>query len=876
MTEEKIIKLKYQNKEVSSPMPSSLEECKSFFKNYFSIDDEKLEKLSLFYTDKDGDPISLEKKEDYLNFSQNNEKVIEGEILEDKENEEEIPAEGETKEKEENLEENVKKSEIKSKINEEIKEPNLGNISLECPTTSSILFEKEIKGEEETNIANNLKKLEEIISNDNKEKSEIKNNNDKKIEEKVDNSDIQKDNKIEEDKKVNEINDKMPSEINDKKGEETENKIIKEKENLENENNNKNKNNIIKENVKNNEENINDIVKNKNNNDENKGNEKDKKENSHENIIDNNHANSNNNNINNKSMINNNNNNNRRCRINWFLIISIFANLIAVIMYFVFKKKLEDNEKKVIIGIDFGSTASGYSIIYDSLINFDDSDSKEVISSELIMDSETEIGLRIGNKAHYFPKNRIKPENKLYFCKFKKNLDPKNNKNYVESNVPKGVKKELKNIIKGFLSLLREEIEINNKRIKTTNINDIKWIITVPPLWDEKGKKFMKDVAYESGMIHSEIALEPEAASLSIFHDKDINKKYLVKGKNFLIVDAGGYTVDISANKIIDDSHNLEQLLKPNSEILGSNLINERIIEIIETIYGKSTIEDVIKNNYEAWEKTLDEIEEKKKEIDDNTAENFRIDIKFNKKKCSMFSDECEGQYNGTKIQYSSTHIEIPSQIIINIISEIATNVVNIINKSFSKTNENIDLIVLTGGFSNCKIFEKKIRNNFIGSLKQLVFLKSPQETVMKGAAIFGLFPNQILYRISPVIVAVNNYEYAKENDECESLEKDENGNTLCLKYKIFIERGKSVKTNEIIEKIIKPINETVNIYYSFNDEINEKDINLLDTLDIPPSDLPIKNRTLTISMRFSNYINITVMDKESDKGIWKIVYYPS
>ena len=581
MTEEKIIKLKYQNKEVSSPMPSSLEECKSFFKNYFFIDDEKLEKLSLFYTDKDGDPISLEKKEDYLNFSQNNEKLIEGEILEDKENEEESPAEKETTEKEEikeeNLKENIKQSEIKSKINEEIKESNLGNISLECPTTTSILFETEMKGKEEINFANNLKKLEEVITNDNKEKSEIKIKNDKEIEEKGDNSEIQKDNTIEEDKKVNEINDKIPSEINDKKDEETENKIIEEKEIIDNENNNKNKSTIIKENVNNNEENINDIVKNKNNNDESKSNEKDKEENTHENIIDNN-------NINNNSMINNNinlkkNNNNRSCRINWFLIISIFANLIAVIMYFAFKKKLEDNEKKVVIGIDFGSTASGYSIIYDSLINFDESDSKEVIPSELIMDCETEIGLRIGNKAHYFPKNRIKPENKLYFSKFKKNLDPKNNNNYVESNVPEGVKKELKNIIKGFLSLLREEIEINNKRIKNTNINDIKWIITVPPLWDEKGKKFMKEVAYESGMIHSEIALEPEAASLSIFHDKDINKKYLVKDKTFLIVDAGGYTVDISANKIIDDSYNLEQLLKPNSELFGSSLINERIID---------------------------------------------------------------------------------------------------------------------------------------------------------------------------------------------------------------------------------------------------------------------------------------------------------
>ena len=375
-------------------------------------------------------------------------------------------------------------------------------------------------------------------------------------------------------------------------------------------------------------------------------------------------------------------------------------------------------------------------------------------------------------------------------------------------------------------------------------------------------------------MIHSEIALEPEAASLSIFHDKNINKKYLEKGKTFLIVDAGGYTVDLSANKIIDDYFNLEQLLKPSSEAFGSNLINERIIEIIETIYGKSTIEDVIKNDYEAWEKTLNEIEEKKKEIDDNTAENFKIDIKFNKKKCGIMSDICEGEYNGTKIEYSSNYINIPSQIIINIIKEIANTIVNIINKSFSKTNENIDLIVLTGGFSNCKIFEKNIRDNFRGSLKKLVFLKSPQETVMKGAAIFGLFPNQILYRISPATIIVNHYEYNK----CESLDEDDNGNSLCLmlKHKIFIERGKSVKTNEIIEQIIKPINETINIYYSFEDEINEKEINLLDTLDIPPSDLPLANRTIVVSMKFSNYINVTVIDKESDNGNWKIVYYPS
>ena len=86
--------------------------------------------------------------------------------------------------------------------------------------------------------------------------------------------------------------------------------------------------------------------------------------------------------------------------------------------------------------------------------------------------------------------------------------------------------------------------------------------------------------------------------------------------------------------------------------------------------------------------------------------------------------------------------------------------------------------------------------------------MKKPQETVMKGAAIFGLFPNQILYRISPVTIAVNHYIDVKENDDCNDF-KDENGNSLCLNYIIFVERGKSVKTNEILRKFNASVNFT-------------------------------------------------------------------
>ena len=227
----------------------------------------------------------------------------------------------------------------------------------------------------------------------------------------------------------------------------------------------------------------------------------------------------------------------------------------------------------------------------------------------------------------------------------------------IESNIPKNKTVKLENVIKEYLELLREHIQ-EEKRMKDINIKNIKWIITVPPLWDEKGKKFMEEMAIKAGMINAEIALEPEAASLAIFHDKNIKKKYISKGVSFLIVDAGGYTVDISANKIIDNYNNLEQLLMPISFRYGSNIINEKIIDIMEKVYTKDKIENLIKKDYQSWGRTLDEIESKKKQIDFNFAEDFKLDFPYIDAKCSGYfskTDECLGNYNETlKIKYTS------------------------------------------------------------------------------------------------------------------------------------------------------------------------------------------------------------------------------
>ena len=107
-----------------------------------------------------------------------------------------------------------------------------------------------------------------------------------------------------------------------------------------------------------------------------------------------------------------------------------------------------------------------------------------IIKTELIYDLSFQKGLSIGDEAHYFPKENIEKENKLYFAKFKRILDTKMKSNKVNSTIPIGGQISKDVLILEFLRLLKEYI-INNSNIELINyenIKDVKWILTVPPL----------------------------------------------------------------------------------------------------------------------------------------------------------------------------------------------------------------------------------------------------------------------------------------------------------------------------------------------------------------------------------------------------------
>lgn len=86
----------------------------------------------------------------------------------------------------------------------------------------------------------------------------------------------------------------------------------------------------------------------------------------------------------------------------------------------------------------------------------------------------------------------------------------------------------------------------------------LRWVLTVPALWSEKMKMFMRKAAVEAGIVKNWnsdklwLCLEPEGASIQCREDieEDELREKMTKGSIILVLDCGGGTVDITVSKL--------------------------------------------------------------------------------------------------------------------------------------------------------------------------------------------------------------------------------------------------------------------------------------------------------------------------------------
>ena len=443
---------------------------------------------------------------------------------------------------------------------------------------------------------------------------------------------------------------------------------------------------------------------------------------------------------------------------------------------------------EVVVGIDFGSSGMGFAYsyfdktkiihgqIYGASVDFK-------VPTEIILDDDNYV-IQFGAECVKFLKEKgLQSGN--YFKDIKMLLY-ENKSTIIAKNTGKEL--PLKLVIQRVLEKIKEiaikEISKNRPYLEKET-NKIKWVVTVPAIWNEHQKSIMMEACTNAGLINERtdkslfFSLEPEAASLYCLQNKEIDRNYFKTGEYYIICDLGGGTGDIVAH-LVGSNNNLNEIYPSCGGNFGSNEIDKSIFkDIILKLFGcqdfntfymkykrKNNIND--NGNEEVPEKgelfnDFSEIERQIKDFKEG-ATNEKI---YKKEKypinCTLFQDifdedidindlvqeyndniyEDELKLNVKKIKRKWI-VEFPYKIIFDYMNTQAKSICDIINEINSK--ERIKTIIFVGGYCSNEIILELIKKG-LNKVTTYLHPSNPCLAIMEGAVLFGIEPSIINIR---------------------------------------------------------------------------------------------------------------------------------
>ena len=441
----------------------------------------------------------------------------------------------------------------------------------------------------------------------------------------------------------------------------------------------------------------------------------------------------------------------------------------------------EDSTPKVVVGIDFGTSGVGYAFGFSNnksnifLSNFDGQEKDKKVPTEIILDSDLNFVLAFGNECKGYI-SRYDKKDYEYFKNIKMNLYKKNYK--IKSTNDKEADIEL--IITKILEIVSKNAinQIQKKHDSSIKKEDIKWIVTIPAIWEEKSKKIMINASKSAGLINEHtdlslvLALEPEAAGI-YYNSPNIsyNKDGINGGSPYIICDIGGGTVDICTHRKINISYNQSELIEeypPLGGDYGGNMINQEFIKrLIVEIFGEDNINQ-LKNDIssEDWSKFENEIESEKKKFSCFEPKDIKLDCRIFEDDSGKTLQDYIDDYNKKNIKYkyeikkgqnkrNKWELLVPSQVFTDITKEISKKIFSHIEEIYN--NVHTGFIIFTGaGSQNHSIFQ--FLQDFAKEKNMNIYMDRPEHpeiSIVNGAVLFGFDNNVIRKRKAKYTIGI-------------------------------------------------------------------------------------------------------------------------
>ncbi|XP_061184484.1 heat shock 70 kDa protein 12A-like [Saccostrea echinata] len=328
-------------------------------------------------------------------------------------------------------------------------------------------------------------------------------------------------------------------------------------------------------------------------------------------------------------------------------------------------------------------------------------------------------------------------------------------------------------------------------RSLTFDKNNILYVITVPAIWKQSAKLFMKEAALKAGILEAQllIALEPEAAAMycKSLPDQTLTETFK-PNKRYMVLDLGGGTADVVVHDVLEDGR-LAEVYKASGGDWGGTTVDKEFEKYIKIVFNS---ESCLQQLWEcAPRDAFDmerEFEMQKRQISNAPDGNIRLKLPGRLK---MF-----GQIS-VKDSVTFDHLYVENSKFKEFFEEAKIQIISLIKRILRKV-KHLDQILLVGGFSCSRYLCEQIKSHSDFSKIKFCCPKEPGLAVLQGAVMFGYHPEEVKFRICRYTYGIGVLQDFDESIHPKEKRDIVDGEVVCKDiFDVLVHEGDRVKYDE-------------------------------------------------------------------------------
>ncbi|KAK3589819.1 hypothetical protein CHS0354_015826 [Potamilus streckersoni] len=301
-------------------------------------------------------------------------------------------------------------------------------------------------------------------------------------------------------------------------------------------------------------------------------------------------------------------------------------------------------------------------------------------------------------------------------------------------------------------------LKVRGRNVEEENIF---WVRTVPAIWNDAAKLFMREAAIKADIKSEklEIALEPEAASffgqyvpVSTWSDRDQLLLFAAAppGTKYMVVDLGGGTADMTVHEKLEDGR-LKELAKASGGPWGGTMVDSAFLQLLNSIVGGPVMNTFRTDNTYDYLELLNEFEGAKRNFDHRRKDMvIKLPSSLDKKCEEGFLKCLEESVYSQEISLLEGKLVLNSKLVEKCFRKATDQIVDQM-KIILETGpvRDISQILMVGGFSESPFVQQVIRETFDSKNGiKVIIPKDAAITIAKGAVLFGRLPQIVESRV--------------------------------------------------------------------------------------------------------------------------------